>query len=120
MTPTSQMVGVQAVTNVLQGERYKKVSSEVKAYCRGEYGRTPAPIDPEIQKKILGDEKPLEGRYADTLAPAFEKTKAELGDTARSDEDVLSYIAFPQLAEAFFEKRRADEEKVVKYTIEEM
>ena len=120
VTPTSQMVGVQAVTNVLQGERYKKVSSEVKAYCRGEYGRTPAPIDPEIQKKILGDEKPLEGRYADTLAPAFEKTKAELGDTARSDEDVLSYIAFPQLAEAFFEKRRADEEKVVKYTIEEM
>ncbi len=120
VTPTSQMVGVQAVTNVLQGERYKKVSSEVKAYCRGEYGRTPAPIDRSVQKKILGDEKPLEGRYADTLAPAFEKTKAELGDTARSDEDVLSYIAFPQLAEAFFEKRKADEEKVVKYTIEEM
>ncbi len=119
VTPTSQMVGVQAVTNVLQGERYKKVSNEVRAYCRGEYGRTPAPIDPEVQKQILGDEKPLTGRYADTLEPAFEKTKAELGDTARSDEDVLSYIAFPQLAEAFFEKRKADEEKVVKYTIEE-
>ena len=120
VTPTSQMVGVQAVTNVLQGERYKKVSNEVKAYCRGEYGRTPAPIDPAVQKLILGDEKPLEGRYADTLEPAFEKTKAQLGATARSDEDVLSYIAFPQLAEAFFEKRQADEEKVVKYTIEEM
>ena len=120
VTPTSQMVGVQAVTNVLQGERYKKVSNEVKAYCRGEYGKTPAPIDPAVQKQILGDEKPLEGRYADTLEPAFEKTKAQLGDTARSDEDVLSYIAFPQLAEAFFEKRQADEEKVVKYTIEEM
>ncbi len=119
VTPTSQMVGVQAVTNVLQGERYKKVSNEVKAYCRGEYGKTPAPIDPEVQKKILGDEKPLTGRYADTLEPAFEKTKAQLGDTARSDEDVLSYIAFPQLAEAFFEKRKADEEKVVKYTFEE-
>ena len=119
VTPTSQMVGVQAVTNVLQGERYKKVSNEVRAYCRGEYGRTPAPIDPEVQKRILGDEKPLTGRYADTLEPAFEKTKAELGDTAQSDEDVLSYIAFPQLAEAFFEKRKADEEKVVKYTIEE-
>ena len=119
VTPTSQMVGVQAVTNVLQGERYKKVSNEVRAYCRGEYGRTPAPIDPKVQKRILGDEKPLTGRYADTLEPAFEKTKAELGDTARSDEDVLSYIAFPQLAEAFFEKRQADEEKVVKYTIEE-
>ncbi len=120
VTPTSQMVGVQAVTNVLQGERYKKVSNEVKAYCRGEYGRTPAPIDPDVQKLILGDEKPLTGRYADTLPPAFEKTKAELGDTARSDEDVLSYIAFPQLAEAFFEKRQAAEDNVVKYAIEEM
>ena len=119
VTPTSQMVGVQAVTNVLQGERYKKVSNEVKAYCRGEYGRTPAPIDPEVLKKILGDEKPLEGRYADTLEPAFEKTKAELGDTARSDEDVLSYIAFPQLAEKFFEERKAKEENIVTYTIEE-
>ena len=106
-------------TNVLQGERYKKVSNEVKAYCRGEYGRTPAPIDPEVLKKILGDEKPLEGRYADTLEPAFEKTKAELGDTARSDEDVLSYIAFPQLAEKFFEERKAKEENIVTYTIEE-
>ncbi len=120
VTPTSQMVGVQAVTNVLQGERYKKVSSEVRAYCRGEYGRTPAPIDPEVQKQILGDEKPLTGRYADTLEPAFEKTKAQLGDTARSDEDVLSYIAFPQLAEKFFADRQAAEENVVKYTIEEM
>ena len=119
VTPTSQMVGVQAVTNVLQGERYKKVSNEVKAYCRGEYGRTPAPIDPEVLKKILGDEKPLEGRYADTLAPAFEKTKAELGDKARSDEDVLSYIAFPQLAEKYFEDRKAKEENIVTYTIEE-
>ena len=120
VTPTSQMVGVQAVTNVLQGERYKKVSSEVKAYCRGEYGKTPAPIDPEVQKIILGDEKPLTGRYADTLEPLFEKTKAELGDTAQSDEDVLSYIAFPQVAEAFFEQRKAAEENVVKYTFEEM
>ncbi len=120
VTPTSQMVGVQAVTNVLQGERYKKVSSEVRAYCRGEYGRTPAPIDPEVQKLILGDEKPLEGRYADTLEPAFEKAKAELGETAKSDEDVLSYIAFPQIAETFFEQRRAREENIVKYTFEEM
>ena len=119
VTPTSQMVGVQAVTNVLQGERYKKVSSEVKAYCRGEYGKTPAPIDPDVQNLILGDEKPLEGRYADTLEPQFEKTKAQLGDTARCDEDVLSYIAFPQVAEAFFEARQAAEENVVKYTFEE-
>lgn len=120
VTPTSQMVGVQAVTNVLQGERYKKVSNEVKAYCRGEYGKTPAPIDPAVLQKILGDEKPIEGRYADTLAPIFEKTKKELGDTARNDEDVLSYIAFPQLAESYFEKRKAQEENVARYTIEEV
>ena len=120
VTPTSQMVGVQAVTNVLQGERYKKVSNEVKAYCRGEYGRTPAPIDPDVQKLILGEEKPLTGRYADTLEPAFEKTKTELGDKARCDEDVLSYIAFPQLAEKFFADRQAAEEKTVRYSFEEM
>ena len=119
VTPTSQMVGVQAVTNVLQGERYKKVSKEVKAYCRGEYGRTPAPIDPEVQKLILGDEQPLTGRYADSLEPVVEKTREQLGDLARSDEDVLSYIAFPNLAEKFFEERKAKEENVVTYSIVE-
>ena len=119
VTPTSQMVGVQAVTNVLQGERYKKVSKEIKAYCRGEYGRTPAPIDPEIQKMILGDEQPLTGRYADTLEPVVESTREKLGDLARSDEDVLSYIAFPNLAEKFFEDRKAKEENVCTYSIVE-
>lgn len=120
VTPTSQMVGVQAVQNVLAGERYKNVGNEIKAYCRGEYGRTPAPIDPDIKKKILGDTPEVDGRYAASLEPAFEKTKAELGKTAKSDEDVLSYIAFPQLAEKFFAKRKEDEERVVKYTIEEV
>ena len=119
VTPTSQMVGVQAVTNVLVGERYKKVSKEVKAYCRGEYGRTPAPIDEEIKAKILGDEKPVEGRYADTLAPVVESTREKLGDLAKSDEDVLSYIAFPNLAEKFLEDRKAKEENVVTYSIVE-
>ena len=118
VTPTSQMVGVQAVQNVLAGERYKNVSKEIKAYCRGEYGHTPAPIDPAIQKKILGEEKPLTGRYADTLPPIFEKTKRELKGIARCDEDVLSYIAFPQLAEKFFEERKAKEENEATYTIE--
>ena len=107
VTPTSQMVGSQAVQNVLAGERYKVVGKEIKAYCRGEYGRTPAPIDPAIQKKILGDTPVVEGRFADSLEPAFEKTKAELGSTAKSDEDVLSYIAFPQVAMAFFKDREA-------------
>ena len=119
VTPTSQMVGVQAVTNVLQGERYKKVSKEVKAYCRGEYGRTPAPINPEVQKLILGDEQPIQGRYADTLEPIVEKTREELGDLAKCDEDVLSYIAFPNLAEKFLEDRKAKEENIVTYSIVE-
>jgi oxaloacetate decarboxylase alpha subunit len=117
VTPTSQMVGVQAVRNVLDGQRYKTVSKEIKAYCRGEYGTTPAPIDPEIQKQILGDEKPLEGRYADTLAPIVEPTRQKLEGIARSDEDVLSYIAFPNLAEKFFDERREREENEVTYTI---
>ena len=113
VTPTSQIIGVQAVTNVLQGEPYKKVSKEVKAYCRGEYGITPAPIDPEVMKKVLGDEKPLEGRYADTLEPAIpaaEKEIKEKGIDARCMEDVLSYIAFPQIAEKFFLDRKAKED----------
>lgn len=119
VTPTSQMVGAQAVQNVLAGERYKNVSKEIVAYCRGEYGKTPAPIDPQVLKRVLGDEQPLTGRYADTLEPAFEKAKAELGDLARCDEDVLSYIAFPQLAEAFFQNCQAQEENVATYTIQE-
>ena len=121
VTPTSQLVGTQAVQNVLSGERYKNVGAEMKAYCRGEYGKTPAPIDPEIRAKILGDEKPIEGRYADTLPKdTFEKAKEYLGDTARCEEDVLSYIAFPQVAENFFEKRREAEEHVVRYSIQEI
>ena len=119
VTPTSQMVGVQAVRNVLDGERYKTVSKEIKAYCRGEYGRTPAPIDPEICKKILGDEKPIEGRYADTLKPIVEETRQKLGSLAKSDEDVLSYIAFPNLAERYLEARKAKEENKVSYSITE-
>ncbi len=119
VTPTSQMVGVQAVRNVLDGERYKTVSKEIKAYCRGEYGITPAPINEEIKAKILGDEKPVEGRYADTLEPVVDATRQKLGDLAKSDEDVLSYIAFPNLAEKFFEARKAKEENEVTYSIVE-
>ena len=119
VTPTSQLVGTQAVQNVLAGERYKNVGAEMRAYCRGEYGKTPAPIDPEVQAKILGGEKPIQGRYADTMpADTFEKAQEKLGDTARSEEDVLSYVAFPEVAEKFFEKRKADEEKVVRYSIQ--
>ena len=119
VTPTSQLVGTQAVQNVLAGERYKNVGAEIKAYCRGEYGRTPAPIDPEIRAKILNGEKPLTGRYADTLpTDVYEKAAEKLGDTARCEEDVLSYIAFPQVAEKFFQQRKEREENVVKYSIQ--
>ena len=100
VTPTSQLVGTQAVQNVLAGERYKNVGAEMRAYCRGEYGKTPAPIDPEVQAKILGNEKPIQGRYADTMpTDTFEKAQEKLGGTARCEEDVLSYVAFPEVAE---------------------
>ena len=121
VTPTSQIVGTQAVQNVLAGERYKNVGAELKAYCRGEYGRTPAPINEQVRAKILGDEKPIEGRFAATLpADTFEKAQEALGADARCEEDVLSYIAFPQVAENFFEKRREAEEKKVRYSIVEL
>ena len=119
VTPTSQMVGVQAVRNVLDGQRYKTVSKEIKAYCRGEYGRTPAPINEEVKKHILGDEQPITGRYADSLEPIVEPTRKKLEGIARCDEDVLSYIAFPNLAETFFEERKAKEENMVTYSIVE-
>jgi oxaloacetate decarboxylase alpha subunit len=117
VTPMSQMVGVQAVLNVISGERYKNVSKEVKAYLRGEYGRAPGEIDKDLEKKVLGDEKPITVRFAETLEPVFEKTKKELGDLARSDEDVLSYIAFPQVAEKFFKEREECESRTITYTI---
>ena len=118
VTPTSQLIGTQAVQNVLAGERYKNVGAELKAYCRGEYGRTPAPIDPEVRAKILNGEEPIQGRYADTLpTDIYEKAAEKLGDTARCEEDVLSYISFPQVAEKFFEERKAREEKKVRYSI---
>ena len=121
VTPTSQLVGTQAVQNVLAGERYKNVGAEIKAYCRGEYGKTPAPIDPEIRAKILNGEEPLKVRYADTLpTDIYEKAEKELGETARCEEDVLSYIAFPQVAEKFFEQRKEREEKKVRYSIEQL
>ena len=121
VTPTSQLVGTQAVQNVLAGERYKNVGAEIKAYCRGEYGRTPAPINEEVRAKILGDLKPVEGRYADSLpTDTYEKAAEKLGDTARCEEDVLSYIAFPQVAEKFFAQRKEAEEKKVRYSIEKL
>ena len=118
VTPTSQLVGTQAVQNVLSGERYKNVGAEMRAYCRGEYGKTPAPIDPAVREKILKGEKPIQGRFAATLPKdTFEQARKTLGDTARCEEDVLSYIAFPQVAEKFFAHRQEEEERKVRYSI---
>lgn len=115
VTPMSQMVGVQATANVLAGERYKNVSKEVKSYLMGEYGKAPGKVNEEVKKQILGDEKEIVGRYADTLEPAFEAAKAEIGAKAKSDEDVLSYIAFPTQAENFFDYREEMAGKLYSY-----
>ena len=112
VTPMSQMVGVQATINVLLGERYKRVSNEVKSYIRGEYGTAPGELDPQLVKKILGDEKPITNRFADSLRPTFDITRYRLSNPFISDEDVLSYILFPQIAEKFFEER--DEQNTIK------
>ncbi len=112
VTPTSQIVGVQAVINVLVGERYKVVTRETKDLVKGMYGRTPAPIKPEIIKKILGDEKPIDCRPADLLEPEFEKRKQELieaGIENPSDEDVLLYALFPQTGLKFLKGEMVEE-----------
>lgn len=114
------MVGVQATSNVLAGERYKNVSKEIRAYVKGEYGKAPGKLNQELVTKVLGDEKPIKGRYADTLGDGFEAAKAEIGDKAHSEEDVLSYIAFPTQAESFFDKRDEKAKNTFKYTIEEV
>ena len=124
VTPLSQMVGNQAVTNVLVGERYKNVSKEVKAYFKGEYGIAPAPVDSALEKRILdeaGMTAPLDCRVEDSkrTGKEFEDAKAALGDLAQSEEDIMSYICFPAQAEKFLEGRKAKEENKVTYTITE-
>lgn len=106
VTPTSQIVGTQAVFNVLQG-RYKSFTKESKALLRGEYGRLPAPVNPEVQRMALGDEQPITVRPADLIAPEMDKLREESKGFARSEEDVLSYALFPQVAEKFLRERNA-------------
>lgn len=105
VTPMSQMVGTQATVNVLTGERYKMILKEVKAYCRGEYGKAPGKINDELLEKALNGDKRITGRFADTLEPAFEKAKEELKNMTKTDEDVLSYLLFPQIAEDFIKNK---------------
>ncbi len=107
VTPMSQMVGAQAVFNVISGGRYKIIPTEIKNYVKGMYGRPAAPISDEIKKLIIGDEEPITVRPADLLENEFEKLKAEIGSLAKSDQDVLSYALFPPVAKEYFQKRNA-------------
>ena len=108
VTPTSQIIGSMAVMNVTLG-RYKMIPTQVKDLVRGKYGRTPAPIDPEIQKLIIGTEKPITHRPADDIQPQLEEIKkglSEAGFPGLPIEDVLSYALFPDVALAYFKKHR--------------
>lgn len=107
VTPTSQIVGSQAVMNVLGGERYKMVTKESKGLLRGEYGRLPAPVNEEVQKKVIGDDPVITHRPADDIPPELEKYREEIRDYYQQEEDVLSYALFPQVALKFFQYRQA-------------
>ena len=106
VTPTSQIVGTQAVLNVIAGERYKLVSKEFKGMIRGDYGKTPAPIDPAFVKKIIGNDKQITCRPADNLKPELEELRKKVKPYEEQEEDVLSYALFEQVAEKFFEYRK--------------
>ncbi|MDL2317477.1 oxaloacetate decarboxylase subunit alpha [Eubacteriales bacterium OttesenSCG-928-A19] len=110
VTPTSQIVGSQAVMNVLGGERYKMVTKESKALMRGEYGELPAPVNEDVRKKIIGDETVIHHRPADDLSPELDKYRDDIKDLSEQDEDVLTYALFPQVATKFFDTRKAKKE----------
>jgi len=112
VTPTSQIVGTQAVFNVVLGERYKMIPSEIKAYVKGQYGKPVVPISEEIQKKIIGDEEVITVRPADLLPPQLEIYKKEIKEFYEQEEDVLSYALFPQVALKFFNLRKAKKYRI--------
>ena len=112
VTPSSQIVGTQAVMNVIAGERYKMVPKESKALVKGEYGKTPAPISKEIQKLILKGEEPITCRPADLIKPELDNIKNQMKEYMEQDEDVLSYALFPQVAEKYFKYRQAQKYKI--------
>ena len=106
VTPTSQIVGTQAVFNVITGGRYKMCTAEFKDMVRGAYGKTPVPVDPEFQKKVCGDAEIITCRFADTLAPELDSLRKECAEWMEQEEDVLTYAMFPKVAPKFFEARR--------------
>ena len=105
VTPMSQMVGTQAVFNVLTGNRYKIIPKEIKDYVKGMYGKSPVPISDEIKKIIIGDEKIFTGRPADLIKDEYDFMKKEIGNLAKSDEDILTYACFPQIAKDYLKKK---------------
>ena len=109
VTPTSQIVGTQAVYNVIMGERYKTVTKEFKGLVKGEYGKTPAPIKPAFVKKIIGNEQQITYRPADKLQPELDSLRKKAAQYIEKDEDVLSYALFEQVATKFFESRKMKE-----------
>ncbi|MEM3613558.1 MAG: oxaloacetate decarboxylase subunit alpha, partial [Candidatus Bathyarchaeia archaeon] len=111
VTPTSQLVGIQAVLNVLSGKRYSIVPKEIKDYVKGFYGRPPAPIDEEVKRLIIGDEEPITCRPADLLEPAMDKIPEDVKPYIESEEDMLTYALFPAIAPEFFKKRKAKREE---------
>lgn len=117
-TPFSQIVGTQATMNVIAGERYKMIPKESKAYMLGKYGAFPAPVDAEVQKKIIGDETPITCRPADLIEPQWEKFKAEIGDLAETDEDICMYALFPPIVRDYLEERKEKRENKQKYKVE--
>ncbi len=112
VTPTSQIVGTQAVMNILGGERYKMVSKETKAMLRGEYGRLPAPVDENVRKKVIGDATVITSRPADDIPPELDKYREEIREYYEQEEDVLSYALFPQVAVKYFQYRQAQKYKI--------
>ena len=112
VTPSSQIVGTQAVLNVVMGERYKMINQQAKDLLAGKYGQTVKPFNEEVQKKAIGDEKPITCRPADLLEPSLDKFEKECAQWKQQDEDVLSYALFPQVAKEFFEYREAQQTKV--------
>ena len=112
VTPSSQIVGTQAVFNIISGERYKMVTKEFRGLVRGEYGKTPLPIDPEFRKKIIGDDDVIDCRPADLIEPELDKIRAEVAPYLEQEEDVLSYAQFGQVAVNFFEERNNKKYKV--------
>ena len=112
VTPSSQIVGTQAVLNVVMGERYKMINQQAKDLLAGKYGQTVKPFNEEVQKKAIGDEKPITCRPADLLEPALAKYEEEIKQWKQQDEDVLTYALFPEVAKDYFEYREAQASKV--------